>query len=1353
MADLNDLLAKLGVQPSAESARSVSGEHTGRQSASSQRQASASFPQPLFSPTFPGLPPTHTENGSTTTFNVTPGQAAPSDRTTNLLNLLKFNPHATDAVPKIPWTPSGSRVVSADFMPAPKASSSRAQTPSGSFLGAAPQAASSPIADGRASTDILLKLLNRTPSSTFNVVPLESSNAALEARANSVLNTMQSAVRQGMHTPPTPNFTAKAAPLPSQPSQPLGKSSVFTYVNPFDQLAASSPRNRTPKPDAAASGESAAASGLSEREDVQTGGPFASTLPSTKLSMPTPLPDGRTQIDALIGIGSQNRNGTGETVTEALNDIAAQADKAVRDALAEVDGAGPSSSMAIKKKHTSAVVVSKLAGPDLSTEAAADSWESADAEDTAEASDDIPLVPVYNLPMKPFHDITIKPTAPAAPVREEIIVKIASFKKDFDQADRALVGATINHITYAMSKGGGLRIIKQDDGNNVSVFKGVDNVMFNIAISASSPTFRANNTETILATGLNGSVYWTAVPIDQGDGFSSESLTQTSFIMPPLPSTDESNTSQAQLKTRAKKSSRHPEYFGLGRGKSIHVVWPEVITSAKYVDSTSRVVDSEKYLSERCLKITTGKAGKDFVFSEDDSVIASLDKAGKIKLWDIRSLVDVSNGNADGRRTAIEVKTPLMTLHTTSLPSPSGSEKSWPTSLAFLDKDRVTSKSIAMRYMLVGMKQNHSIQLWDIGVRKSVQELNFPHEKETDPVCSIAYHSKSAIIAVGHPTRNSVYLVHLSAPKYNLPTMSQADYIHRLSQGDVKLTQPESTAIMTGIREISLSSIGLLRSLDMIYPAQAASAKVDSDDRTIIEIYVMHARGVGCLNLKRQELGWDKDGRVIDARDAVKEGNVVLKEMESSNAAANEVDGESIDTKSASDITVTPAQNGPSSATRDALPEKVVQASILAKSDATKAKLVQSSETEKQATAQTQPPQKTAVQVSQVAEPTLKIVSTSTPAPVVSSNTISTSSNPVKADSGKKTVNVTLTSSVARAPVGTIGVTPEHKAQTEKVSTVSSNATPKSEAPHEKSASEAVESTESRAISQLGPSPQSVKEIADPKDILPLLQTTLARHFDTLYRRVDEERRVQEAAGAAKQDAVLRLVSSSLTDNVEKSLTRIITSNIEKLVIPTVTNVTSATIDRKLSELLGPRLDAAISTELKLALPIAAGQALQMPEVLGSISSLVSQKVANHVESHVMAVLADTITPAFKALSISTAQKVTGEVEQRVGAQLQSLELQRRSDRDDIERLTALTGDLLDTVRGMADTQLTLREEIMKLQQHLAQERENHARGNRLSSVPSETVPLRDEEYMIIAEAMGSGREEEGLLLVRSKVL
>lgn len=1332
MADLNEFLARLGGQPVVDpAAASINGTHNhAGNSSTTQRQPSV--PPPLFSPSLTGTFQRQVSMGSNSTHGGAAGQdraVSSSDRATNLLNLLKFNPASGDAISPASRSMSSSQpVVGIDFLPnlgrpiaSPRASSRaqtpRAQTPGNNFVFGA-----SPIGAGQASTiegqsaaekpqDVLLKLLNRTPSSTYNIPSMptaEATNAAVTARTDALLSTLRGSQQDGTPSPSLLQQSEPSAQTQSQP-QPAAKSGLFTYVSPFEQLAASSPRNRTPKPKSVAD---STPNVPDTSAGLPPGGPFT-TEAVAKSADPTPLPDGRSQVEALIGIGSQNASG--ESVSAALSEIAAQADKAASEAIARADVgsvAAPSTQSrddAVAKPKTGDTdtrkPTAKAKSNEATGEAAADSWESADAEETAEAAKDIPMVAVYDMPMKPFTFLAVQASAkPPAQARQEIVVKIASLKKDFDQVDRALVTATANHITYTMAKGGGFRVIKQDDGSNAQIFKGSDHVMFNIALGASSPTFRSNAAEVVLATGVNGSVYWINVLLDQGEDFTAEKLQSSGFIMPPLPTQDENNTSQAQLKTRAKKSSRHPEYFAMGRGKSIYIVWPDIVRTKPYIDTATRIVDSEKYLSERCLKITTGKAGKDFAFSEDDSMIASLDKAGRIKLWDIRSLVASANGEADGRRAPIEIKTPLMTLQASS-----NSDKSWPTSVMFADRERATSKGIALRYLLVGMNQNHTLQLWDLGIGRIVQELNFPHENETDAICSIAYHPKSAIITIGHPTRNSIYLVHLSAPKYNLSAMSQAHYVERLAQGDKTLPRPESTAIMTGIREISLASIGQLRSLDVLNPTHASVEKSDSDDNTIFEIYMMHARGVACLTLKRQDLGWDQKGRVVNALDAVREGFVVIKDIQTAPEGSEEAEGEGIDAKSGPDTAVSQVA-APSAGKQDA------------------------------------PTAKSAAAHKEV-EPLVN-----QPKSVTS---IASSSNglPVKADpkenGKKKSAGTSSGQSSARAPIGTMSVTPKATVEEPTVAEIESK-----QATKETSSLDVPAPT----VANTAPVPETPKaattttkaniDINGLKDTFaPYLQSLLSNHFNNLHRRVDEDRRVQEAAGAAKQDAILRLVSSSLTENVEKSLARIITANIEKSVVPVLTGATSATIDRKLSELVGPRLDMAISNELKSALPAAVGRALQSPEVLTSISGLVSQKVANHVESHFAAVLAETITPAFKTLSINTAKKVTGEVEQRVSEQLQQFEIQRRSDRDDIERLTTLTGDLLHTVRTMADTQVTLREEIIKLQEQLADQRERAVEA-RQAELESEPVAPRDEELEEIAGLMTDGKAEEGTLRV-----
>ncbi|KAK0885433.1 hypothetical protein LTR02_018244, partial [Friedmanniomyces endolithicus] len=170
-----------------------------------------------------------------------------------------------------------------------------------------------------------------------------------------------------------------------------------------------------------------------------------------------------------------------------------------------------------------------------------------------------------------------------------------------------------------------------------------------------------------------------------------------------------------------------------------------------------------------------------FTFSEDDTVIASLDKSGVVKFWDIRELADRAKDVSQNKHAPIELRDPLWTLHAAASGS-KADEKPSVSSVMLLDKERPHTKAVALRYMLVGFKQNHILQLWDLGLGKAVQELRLPHDKDSDGFCSINYHPKTGIIAIGHPTRNSVYFVHLSAPKYTLPVMDQTRYISLLAR-------------------------------------------------------------------------------------------------------------------------------------------------------------------------------------------------------------------------------------------------------------------------------------------------------------------------------------------------------------------------------------------------------------------------------------------------------------------------------------------------------------------------------------------------------------------------------------------
>lgn len=732
----------------------------------------------------------------------------------------------------------------------------------------------------------------------------------------------------------SPQLKFQPSPAPAESSRdgtPSAKAELFSYRNPFEELvaASTSPRDPTAKnpttvspniqhPAAAAPSQilkkpgsahssidhadhkrlPSTSSHLESREHVRR--KFDTTPSSQDQRFDPPYP-------------TRDAEHKKETVSEAVNDIAHQVDREAQDALAraedeqtqaritqdlrdlmaattdkEFEDAAAIAASDIKheldKEENRAVLESTLrpevakAVRDIVDDAAqgpvADSWESAEAEDEIVVIEETSNpVKVFNFPMKPWISISVQDGAnEARPVfRDEAILDIARLKKEFDQIDRNLVAATESYLAYGMSKAGGLRVIRQDDGRDAKLFSDTKDRIFNLAISSTLADQSATHKETIIGTGISGTVYWVQVKDGDKDHLEDAHLEQYGFALPPS-STQDGDAPGGVLKTRARASTSHPEYFAVGRGKSINIIWPSFVMQRNLIKpGHDRVVDTDRLAKECSLKINTGKAGKDFTFSQDDTVVVSLDKSGRVKFWDVQELTAANDGRMPAH-TSLEVKEPLMTLTTT----PEG-EKAWPTSVLLLDKLRPYQKRTALRYLIVGMKQNHTLQLWDLALGKPVQEFNLPHSKESDAVCSVMYHPPSGIIVVGHPTRNSIYFLHLSAPKYALKNNpSQVEYIQKLTAQDSTIPTPDSTAVISGMREYSFANKGVLRSLYLLQQPASAS---DGDEATLFELYAMHSKGVACLSIKAPDLGWDRENKVVEPVDAVLAGIVHIEKL------------------------------------------------------------------------------------------------------------------------------------------------------------------------------------------------------------------------------------------------------------------------------------------------------------------------------------------------------------------------------------------------------------------------------------------------------------------------------------------
>ncbi|KAI1427526.1 hypothetical protein F5Y12DRAFT_737055 [Xylaria sp. FL1777] len=885
----------------------------------------------------------------------------------------------------------------------------------------------------------------------------------------------------------------------------------------------------------------------------------------------------------------------------------------------------------------------------------ADSWESAEADEIVVIEEPPAPVKVYNFPMKPWISITMQDSfdEPRPQFREEVILDIARLKKEFDQIDRNLVAATESYIAYGMSKAGGLRVIRQEDGKDAKLFTDTKDRVFNVAVSYTSDDGDIPPEESIIGTGISGTVYYIQIRGGGKDHLEESHPEQYGFALPPA-NTQEGDAPGGILKTRARTSATHPEYFAVGRGKTISIIWPAVVMQKNiFKPGHDRLVDTEKLAKECALRINTGKAGKDFTFSQDDTTIVSLDKSGRVKFWDVRDLTAVDM-NSDVRfpmpaHTSLEIKEPLMTLNTT----PEG-EKAWPTSVLLLDKQRPYQKRCALRYMIVGMKQNHTLQLWDLALGKPVQEFNLPHSKESDAVCSVMYHPATGMIVVGHPTRNSVYFLHLSAPKYTIKGLSQVDYIQKLVAKDSSIPEPDSTAVISGVREYSLVNKGLLRSLDIL---ESPSCSSSNDEPSLFDLYAMHSKGVTAVTIKQADLGWSKDNKVVLGVDATDSGLVKISKLK-------ELPN-----------TIVPE---PHAADEPAAPIKIAARSSV-----------------KEITASHNTPstsgQETHKRTSESTVPHLQSERKESDIPVTPVNQLDKSEKKAR----KKREKAAAAAAAAAAEKLAI----EHTQ-----SNASSNSPRVDGMPTTKNVEPRVAISPSLQPTMSTESVQSaVRQIST--GLSEKLTAVITHELKDHRGKVESEFRNRSDSYAKSQKELLELVSSVLNENIQAVLSRTITDQFEDSVVPHLSSLITKTIETQIDSKLGGKVSHSVNNQLQKTLPHAVTHALQKADLTKSISERLASSVALDMEESFRETLVSSITPVFSDLAVASSRSLIQDVQRRTAEQIQEFEQRHIADTQKIDQLTAVVSKLSDTVGEMAAAQAQFQEQLIQMQLRPSQDR------------------------------------------------
>jgi hypothetical protein len=894
----------------------------------------------------------------------------------------------------------------------------------------------------------------------------------------------------------------------------------------------------------------------------------------------------------------------------------------------------------------------------------ADSWESAEADEIVVIEDPPAPVKVYNFPMKPWISIAMQDSfdEPRPQFRDDVILDIARLKKEFDQIDRNLVAATESYIAYGMSKAGGLRVIRQEDGKDAKLFTDTKDRVFNVAVSYTTDEGDIPAEEAIIGTGISGTVYYIQIRGGGKDHLEEPHPEQYGFALPPA-STQEGDAPGGVLKTRARTSATHPEYFAVGRGKTISIIWPAVVMQKNiFKPGHDRLVDTERLAKECALRINTGKAGKDFTFSQDDTTIVSLDKSGRVKFWDVRDLTAIDM-NSDVRfpmpaHTSLEIKEPLMTLNTT----PEG-EKAWPTSVLLLDKQRPYQKRCALRYMIVGMKQNHTLQLWDLALGKPVQEFNLPHSKESDAVCSVMYHPATGMIVVGHPTRNSIYFLHLSAPKYTIKGLSQVDYIQKLVAKDSSIPEPDSTAVISGVREYSLANKGLLRSLDMLENPSCSSS---SDEQSLFDLYAMHSKGVTAMTVKQADLGWSKDNKVVLGVDATEAGLVKISKLKE-------------------------------------LPNAIVPESQTQEEPAAPIKIVTRSSAK-----ETPPSNPTTIVASQ--EGQKRSGESNAPHPLNERKESDLPAIPAtQVDKSEKKARKKREKAAAAAAAA---------AAAEKVATENSQMNAGRNSPRV-DATAGIKTVEPKATSL--PVMQPIMSAESVQAAVRQISTGLGDKLTAVVShelrdhrtKVETEFRTRSDTFAKSQKELLELVSSVLNENIQAVLARIVTDQFEDSVVPHLSNLVTnqlgnlvtKTIETQIDSKLGGKISHSIQNQMQKTLPNAVAQALNKGDITKSISDKLAASVALDMEESFRETLVSSITPVFSDMAIAASRSMIQDVQRRTTEQIQEFEQRHIADTQKIDQLTTIVSKLSDTVGEMAAAQTQFQERLLQMQHRMSQER------------------------------------------------
>ena len=269
------------------------------------------------------------------------------------------------------------------------------------------------------------------------------------------------------------------------------------------------------------------------------------------------------------------------------------------------------------------------------------------------------------------------------------------------------------------------------------------------------------------------------------------------------------------------------------------------------------------------------------------------------------------------------------------------------------------------------------------------------------------------------------------------------------------------------------------------------------------------------------------------------------------------------------------------------------------------------------------------------------------------------------------------------------------------------------------------------------------------------VSTEFQKELNVLYQNIQNDRAVQDSAAIARHEAVLRLVSSTLSTNIEKSLSRIMMTQIQQAVLPALSGVTVQVVTPQVVEAVARILHQLVPHEIKTQLPVAINAGLQNPHISRTISESVSAKITSELQSQLSDMLHKSITPSVKNLTSAAAEKSASVIETRLAAEIGRLEADRRADLAKMDKMSQVLQGMAQTMQAMSESQVAFQAQILKDRRSNAQPSGASATVTSLQVSTSRCSPPsiltstqaptpEDIEVEAISGLMNDGKYEEG---------